>query len=55
MNNYRTTLLGALTIIVALATGAKEFLGTGTLPDLGLLVSSIAAGWGLLMARDAQN
>ena len=49
-SNWKTSALGVLTIIIALATGAKEFLATDSLPDLGLIVSSVLAGWGLLAA-----
>jgi hypothetical protein len=52
MRNYKTTLLGILTIIIALATGTKEYLATDALPDLGLIVTSILAGWGLIQAKD---
>lgn len=51
-SNWKTSALGALTIIIALATGAKEYLQTDTLPDLGLIVSSVLAGWGLIAAKD---
>lgn len=52
MKNWKTNVLGALTIIIALATGAKEFLANGQLPDLGLLIASLTAGWGLIAAKD---
>jgi hypothetical protein len=32
MNNWKTTTLGVLTALIALATGAKEFLSTGSCP-----------------------
>jgi len=51
-SNWKTTALGVLTIIIALATGAKEYLSTETLPDFGLIVSSVLAGWGLIAAKD---
>ena len=51
-SNWKTSALGVLTIIIALATGAKEFLATDSLPDLGLIVSSVLAGWGLVQAKD---
>jgi len=54
-SNWKTSALGALTIIIALATGAKEYLSTDTLPDLGLIVSSVLAGWGLIAAKDADS
>jgi hypothetical protein len=52
MRNWKTTSIGALTIVIALATGAKEYLATDSLPDLGLIVASILAGWGLIQAKD---
>ena len=52
MRNWKTTSIGMLTIIIALATGAKEYLTTDSLPDLGLIVTSILAGWGLVVAKD---
>jgi len=52
MRNLKTTSIGALTIVIALATGAKEYLATDSLPDLGLIVASILAGWGLIQAKD---
>ena len=56
MNNWKTTLLGALTIIASLSVAGREFLTTtGTLPDLGLVAASLLAGWGLITARDAAN
>jgi hypothetical protein len=55
MKDPKTTILGILTLVVAIATGAKEYLATGTLPDLGVLVTSLTAGWGLIVARDASS
>ena len=52
MNNWKTNTLGALTAIIAIATGAKEFLSTGSLPDIGLIAASLAAAWGLIVAKD---
>ena len=52
MRNWKTTSIGVLTIIIAIATGAKEYLTTDALPDLGLIVTSILAGWGLIQAKD---
>jgi len=54
MNNIRTTLLGVVTVLAAVSVAAKEFLTTGALPDLGLLIASITAGWGLIFAGDAK-
>jgi hypothetical protein len=52
MRNWKTTTLGVLTAIIALATGAKEFLATGSIPDIGLVAASLMAAWGLVMAKD---
>jgi hypothetical protein len=53
MRNWKTNTIGILTIMIALATGAKEYLATDTLPDLGLIVASVLAGWGLIQAKDS--
>jgi hypothetical protein len=55
MNDYRTTALGIVTILAAVSVAAKEFLTTGTLPDFGLLLASVTAGWGLIFAGDAKK
>jgi hypothetical protein len=52
MNNWKTTALGAITIAIALLTGAKEYISTDSLPDFGLIAASIVAGWGLITAKD---
>ena len=52
MRNYKTTLLGVLTIIASLSTAGREFLANGSIPDLGLIAASLLAGWGLVMAKD---
>ncbi len=52
MRNWKTNVIGALTILIALATGTKEYLATDNLPDLGLIVASVLAGWGLINAKD---
>ena len=52
MRNWKTNTIGILTILIALATGAKEYLATDSLPDLGLIVASVLAGWGLVQAKD---
>ena len=52
MRNWKTTSIGILTIVIALATGTKEYLATDSLPDLGLIVASVLAGWGLIQAKD---
>jgi hypothetical protein len=52
MQNWKTTALGAITIAIALLTGAKEYISTDTLPDIGLIIASVVAGWGLIVAKD---
>jgi hypothetical protein len=52
MKSYRTTALGVITILVALLTATKVYLSTGALPDIGQLITTIAAGAGLIAARD---
>ena len=52
MRNWKTTTLGVLTAIIAIATGAREFLASGSIPDIGLLAASLTAAYGLVMAKD---
>jgi hypothetical protein len=52
MRNWKTTTIGILTMLVAIATGTKEYLSTEQIPDLALIVTSILAGWGLVQAKD---
>lgn len=52
MRNWKTTTIGILTALIALATGVKEFLATGTIPDIGLIAASLMAAWGLVVAKD---
>jgi len=53
MRNWKTTLLGVLTIIASLSTAGREFLANGSIPDLGLITASLLAGWGLIVAKDS--
>jgi hypothetical protein len=53
MRNWKTTLLGVLTIIASLSTAGREFLANGSIPDLGLVTASLLAGWGLIVAKDS--
>jgi hypothetical protein len=53
MRNYKTTIIGVLAIIVAVASAAKSYLATGSVPDLTALTTAVLAGWGLVMAKDA--
>jgi hypothetical protein len=52
MRNWKTSLLGVLTIIASLSTAGRELLANGNVPDLGLIAASLLAGWGLVMAKD---
>ena len=54
-SNWKTGVLGGLTIVIALASGAKTYLATGQVPDIGALAAALAAGWGLVMAKDADS
>lgn len=53
--NWKTSAAGILAIIIAIATGANEWLTTEQLPDLGVVVASVLAGWGLVMAKDGDS
>ena len=52
MRNWKTSALGAITILIALLTGAIEYIATDNLPDVGLIIASVVAGWGLIVAKD---
>jgi len=52
MRNPKTTILGILTVIIALATGAKEYLETEGLSHLPMVITAILAGLGLVEAKD---
>ena len=54
-SNWKTTTLGVLTALIALLTGTKEFLATGQIPDIGLIAASLAAAWGLVVAKDSDS
>ena len=51
--NWKTTVTGVLTIVVALGSAALGFFKTGTIPDLGALVAAVTAGIGLITAKDS--
>lgn len=53
MNNWKTTTLGALGLIAAIAGAAKTVLAGGN-PDLAVLVPAIIASWGLIHAKDGK-
>ena len=52
MRNWKTTTTGVLAIIIAVAGGAKTYLGTGQIPDIAALAAAVMAGWGLIVAKD---
>ena len=52
MKSWKTTTLGILTIIVAIATAGAEFLKTQSI-NWPALTLGITAGWGLVQAKDA--
>lgn len=50
--SWKTTVLGVLTILLAVAGAAKVFLATGALPDVPTFLAAVTAGIGLIKARD---
>ena len=50
--SWKTTTAGILGMVVVVAGAAKAWLTTGSIPDLGPVVAAVAAGVGLVMARD---
>ena len=52
--NWKTTATGVLSIVVAVAGAAVEFLKTGKVPDLAVLRAAVIAGVGLIKAADAK-
>lgn len=55
--NMRTTVLGIATIITAVSSAAIALLDgdPATSFDIGSVVAAITAGFGLIMARDAEK
>jgi hypothetical protein len=55
MKNSRTTTLGILTIITAVASAITALVDTdpNTIPDWGSVVAAVTAGVGLIFAKDA--
>jgi hypothetical protein len=51
--NWKTTLLGVCTIVVSVASALKVYLSGGGIPDVSILISSVTAGVGLIVAKDA--
>lgn len=54
MQNYKTTITGIVTIVVALGAAYLTYT-QGKEPDLAATLSAVAAGVGLIMARDAKK
>jgi len=50
--NWKTTLLGILTIAGTVSAGGAQLLH-GDTPDWKILLAGITAGWGLIHAKDA--
>jgi len=53
MTNTKTTWSGIISILVAVGSAVVEFLNSGSVPNVGVLLSAISAGVGLIMAKDA--
>jgi hypothetical protein len=53
MKNWKTSLLGVLTILVPVGAAVLEWLKTGTAPNVAVLATAATAGWGLIQAKDA--
>jgi hypothetical protein len=51
-SDMKTTVLGVITILVAVGNAALSFLKTGAF-DFAATASSVAAGYGLIHAKDA--
>ena len=54
MTNYKTTILGILTIVAAVCQAAIAWLSSGHVPDLTGAVSGIISGLGLILAADGK-
>jgi hypothetical protein len=52
MNNWKTTTLGVLTALIAIGHRRQRISLHRQLPDIGLIAASLAAAWGLVMAKD---
>lgn len=53
MKNWRTTTIGALTVVGAIITAVLEFLSSGTVTNIPVVLTAVMAGVGLLFAKDA--
>ena len=54
-SNWKTTSIGILAIVTALAGATKTYLATGTIPDITSIVAAVMVGWGLVQAKDADS
>jgi len=54
MNSWKTTGLGIVTIVMAIASAARMLLDddVATMPDWNTVVTAVVAGIGLIFARD---
>ena len=50
--DWKTTTLGVLTLITLWSAAAQEFLTTGTISNLGVLIPSTMTAVGLIFAKD---
>ena len=51
-HNWKTTLAGVATIVMAVAYAIEMAIGKRT-PDVSLIFGMVTAGWGLIVAKDA--
>lgn len=54
MNNWKTTISGVLTAVVAISSAALTFLQGGS-PDWTATIAAITAAMGLLFAQDGKK
>ena len=40
MRNWKTSTIAILTALIALMTGTKEYLSSGSIPDIGLIAAA---------------
>lgn len=55
MKNWKTTLLGSLTIISAISGAGVEFLKAGVFPNFAVLIPVLLSGWALIHSADASS
>jgi len=54
-SNWKTTSIGILAIVTALAGATKTYLATGTIPDITAIAAAVLSGWGLVQAKDSDS